>query len=185
MPADRSPLAAQPGRGSGPQHLPLGRPCLQVKSVVDSLPSDLPTKPCCDAVEKASLLCCTLALHCCGKQPHTARSHSHQPRMPASPAAPPRPCRAQFDAAGCGCEASLSSTLKAVGLESSPQGLQGGELQRSWLRLGSCGARLCLYCFLGTSTSRACQRCRPAASWCPAVTRIAATACDFEAFKCD
>ncbi|PRW60391.1 Rho GTPase-activating [Chlorella sorokiniana] len=31
----------------------------------------------------------------------------------------------KFDAAGCGCEASLSNTLKAVGLESAPEGLKG------------------------------------------------------------
>lgn len=34
----------------------------------------------------------------------------------------------QFDTAGCGCESSLSQTLKAVGIQSEPAGLAGGEV---------------------------------------------------------
>ena len=34
--------------------------------------------------------------------------------------------RVQFDSAGCACEASLSNTLKAVGIDSTPAGLAGG-----------------------------------------------------------
>lgn len=92
--------------------------------------------------QKALLRCCGQgALHHAAACPAGAfLTHRRSPRVFASGDEPPhlalpthlmyplplwRPLP-QFDQAGCGCEAALGSTLKAVGLESQPQGLQGG-----------------------------------------------------------
>lgn len=122
----------------------------QVNTLVSNLPSNLPSQACCAAVQK-------VRRPQFGSLATPAGRAQQQGLKPAS-------ALLQFDSAGCGCEASLSQSLSAVGLESTPTGLAGGKRR------------------LQKRVRAACNQ--STAIPLPAVSKIAATACKFPPYQC-